>query len=362
MAIPLIDPAVVARLHTQYPPQPQVPMAVAPANPIPGPAVAAAAAAPIGITGFNFKVAIATPRSPVKIYDASQNPAHLLQGRGVFSVLAPERTLHANTCFQSLSTADRFSRTVLKKHPVNSDTKTIAAYLHSADRDAQDNAFWSADRQGIIFGEYNPLIFNRMDLNPDIIQHELGHAVVDYAGGLTYWGESGALNESMADIFAISIKHQQRQSRANDPNTSWLIGEGLIPGDSLKHALRSMDDPGNAHKIMIAGDPIPLMQDSQVGHMNDFRHGPQDSGGVHSNSGIPSRAFVLAAQGNQGIVHKHIGLVWFKALELSNNNPSFAQFARHTITSAEQLFPKNGNITNIVGQAWAQVGVHPAPL
>jgi Zn-dependent metalloprotease len=53
--------------------------------------------------------------------------------------------------------------------------------------------------------------------------------------------------------------------------------------------LRSMSEPGTAYD-----DPL-LGKDPQPAHMKDFIKTREDNGGVHLNSGIPNRAFYLAA-------------------------------------------------------------------
>ena len=51
-----------------------------------------------------------------------------------------------------------------------------------------------------------------------------------------------------------------------------------------------MENPGTAY------DDPALGKDPQPAHMDDFVQTRDDNGGVHINSGIPNRAFVLAAR------------------------------------------------------------------
>ena len=104
----------------------------------------------------------------------------------------------------------------------------------------------------------------------DITAHELTHAVTEMTAGLEYQCQSGALNESMSDIFASNVD-----------DDDWVIGEDLPGG-----ALRDMEHPEN-------GDP------PQPAHVDDFNEMPNDGnpfndhGGVHYNSGIPNHAYYL---------------------------------------------------------------------
>ena len=126
-------------------------------------------------------------------------------------------------------------------------------------------------------------------------------------------------------------------------------------------AMRSMLEPGTAFSVQPQGYSNPIFFDTQVGHMNDFKVGLADNGHVHSNSGIPSKAFALASQGDQGPAYERVGLIWFKALEKSPPDINFEDFARLTMESADELFPGNGDIANIVAKAWTDVGVNPNP-
>ena len=55
-----------------------------------------------------------------------------------------------------------------------------------------------------------------------------------------------------------------------------------------------MSAPGTAY------DDPSLGKDPQVAHMDDYLETADDNGGVHTNSGIPNKAFHLAATGIGG--------------------------------------------------------------
>jgi Zn-dependent metalloprotease len=79
---------------------------------------------------------------------------------------------------------------------------------------------------------------------------------------------------------------------------------------------------------------------------------------VHINSGIPNRAFYLAATGMGGYPGEKAGPIWYAALRDPRLKPgaSFRQFARLTVINADILFP-GGEERRIVQEAWEQVGV-----
>ena len=79
----------------------------------------------------------------------------------------------------------------------------------------------------------------------DVIGHELTHAVTEHTAPLAYWGESGALNEHVSDVFGIMVKQWKQQEDA--ASADWLIGEDCILPGVKGVALRSMKAPGTAY-------------------------------------------------------------------------------------------------------------------
>ena len=211
-----------------------------------------------------------------------------------------------------------------------------------------DNAFW--DGQQLVFGDGDGQIFERFTKPADVLAHEFSHGVVQYTSGFTYNGQSGALNESIADVFAaMSVQHAAGQTV---DQASWLIGEGLFKPGINARALRSMLEPGTAY------DDPQLGKDPQVGSMADYVDTTEDNGGVHLNSGIPNRAFALAARNVGGRSWEQTGKVWYAALTAPEVGAStdFRQFADATVAAATTLFAGTP-VPDQVRAAWAEVGV-----
>ena len=90
-----------------------------------------------------------------------------------------------------------------------------------------DNAFW--DGTQLVFGDGDGTVFERFTKPVDVLGHELTHAVTQYTANLTYQGQSGALNESVSDVFGSCLKQRLLGQSAADAD--WLIGEGIFrPG------------------------------------------------------------------------------------------------------------------------------------
>jgi hypothetical protein len=185
----------------------------------------------------------------------------------------------------------------------------------------------------------------------DVLAHEFTHGVTQFSAGLTYEGQSGALNESVSDVFASMTK--QRSLSQDAPDADWLIGEGLFVAGINAKALRSMIEPGTAY------DDPQLGRDPQVGSMADYVDTTDDNGGVHLNSGIPNRAFALAAIGIGGPSWDKAGKVWYDALTAGEvtADSDFRGFATATVSSAQRVFPDDASVADQVRSAWEQVGV-----
>ena len=104
---------------------------------------------------------------------------------------------------------------------------------------ALDNAFYFSDT--IAFGAGDEF-FSNLAASKDVMAHELAHGVIEYGPGLRYQNQSGALNESYADVF-----------RAMVDRDDWLVGEGIIQGGGFLRGLASPEAGGQ-----------PLL------HMRDF--------------------------------------------------------------------------------------------
>ncbi|GGY95678.1 M4 family metallopeptidase [Pseudoduganella plicata] len=213
-----------------------------------------------------------------------------------------------------------------------------------------DNAFWNGTQ--MVFGDGDGTLFRRFTSSLDVIGHELTHGVTEVEASLQYQGQSGALNESVSDIFGSLVKQYKLNQKADEAD--WLIGAELFvePGPT-RQALRSMKAPGTAYD-----DPV-LGKDPQPAHMDDYVNTVQDNGGVHINSGIPNRAFYLAAVAIGGHAWQDAGRIWYDTLLDAKLKPNatFKAFARLTQSNADRLFGAGSAQSKAVAQAWKDVGV-----
>ncbi|MGG6292865.1 M4 family metallopeptidase [Leptolyngbya sp. AN02str] len=213
------------------------------------------------------------------------------------------------------------------------------------------NAFWDGDE--MTFGDGDGEVFSNFANSLDVVAHELAHGVTQFTANLEYQSQSGALNEHFSDVFGTAISQYANGQTAGDAD--WLIGDEIMGPALYGEALRSMKAPGTAYNNELLGvDPQPA-------HMKDYYAGPEDNQGVHINSGIPNRAFYLAAM-EMGT--DKATLVWYEALQKLWPTANFNDAVTVIVELARQL-TRDGKIplgsAQIIRAAFRDVGLPSTP-
>ena len=211
-----------------------------------------------------------------------------------------------------------------------------------------DNAFW--DGTQMVFGDGDGVIFLPFTRSVDVIGHELAHGVTQYTSGLNYQDQSGALNESVSDVFGVLVK--QRLLGHTADQADWLVGAELLAPGVNGVALRSMAAPGTAY------DDPRLGKDPQPAHLRDYVDTTDDNGGVHINSGIPNKAFHVLATTLGGNAWQVAGQVWVDTITGDiRADCDFATFARLTVAAATARHGADSEVVTAVRAGWDAVGV-----
>ena len=245
-------------------------------------------------------------------------------------------------------TYDFYSQ-VFSRNSVDDHGLTLKSTVHYDQ--SYDNAFWNGEQ--MVYGDGDGEIFQRFTICLDVIGHELTHGVTQNEAQLQYEGQPGALNESVSDVFGSLVKQWAKNQTADQAD--WLIGAGLFTPTVQGRALRDMANPGTAYN-----DPN-LGQDPQPADMAHYVNTTDDNGGVHINSGIPNRAFCLAAKAIGGYAWQKAGLIWYRTLVGSlKPTADFQAMADATTTVAGSLFGAGSPEQKAVRDAWSTVGINPA--
>ena len=216
----------------------------------------------------------------------------------------------------------------------------VNAYFGSGYR-MNDNALW----------DVNKMVYGQGDLLPpfttlDICAHEISHGICQSTANLLTYGESGAINESLSDIWGACVENW-----ATNNKQRWLCGEDL--GDTI----RNMSSPGNhGQPNTYGGGP--------------YWTGPNDD--PHVNSGIMNYWFYLLTEGGSGVngiqevynvvgigIDKAAKIVYKAETETMFNSPSlnFANARNAMINAAKFLYFANSPEVIAVTNAWHAVGV-----
>jgi Zn-dependent metalloprotease len=260
---------------------------------------------------------------------------------------APTGDVATDQAYDGLGSTFDFYLGVFGRDSIDDQGLPLRGVVHYG-RD-YDNAFWDGRR--MIFGDGDDEVFSMLTGSLDVIGHELTHGVTEDETGLQYVGQSGALNESISDVFGSLVKQYHNNETADRAN--WLIGETVWTPHIAGDALRSLKAPGTAYDDPLVG------KDEQPAHMDDYVFTSADNGGVHTNSGIPNHAFYLVATKLGGHAWEKAGRIWYEALRDPGTTArsDFSSFAQVTVAVASRLYGQSGSEVGAVRAGWDGVGV-----
>ncbi|KAH6883996.1 hypothetical protein B0T10DRAFT_580201 [Thelonectria olida] len=251
-----------------------------------------------------------------------------------------------NEAYDNVGIVLDFYKKQFNWNSIDNKNMNVVSSVHFGEE--YENAFWDPERLQMVYGDGGEFL-NNFTGCIDVIGHELTHAVTEHTSPLDYSGQPGALNEHISDVFGIMIKQQVQNEKADVAD--WLIGEDCILFGVKGVALRSMKAPGTAY------DDPRFGKDPQPDNMKDYKIMVQDNGGVHIYSGIPNKAFYLAAVAFGGYSWEKAGKIWWETMKSGKIAPKcqFQHFADITVETAEELFNKEA--AKVVRKAWIDVGV-----
>jgi len=235
----------------------------------------------------------------------------------------------------------------LNEHGRNSldgEGMAINSYVHYGNN--YNNAFWNG--RYMTYGDGDGEFFISLSAGLDVAAHEMTHGVISHTANLQYRNQSGALNESFADVFGVLVDDED-----------WEVGEDIMApaakADGVTR-LRSLSDPNsvvvsNAERAAYGSGVYP-------DHMNEYYDMPLsvDNGGVHVNSSITNHAAYLIGQ---EIGREKLGQIYYRALTVYLTPTSNFSDARQAIVqSAIDIYGEGSEEEAAVRSGFDAVGIY----
>ena len=246
---------------------------------------------------------------------------------------------NADSAYAFAGDTYRFYLTVLGRHGIDNHDlpmRSTVKFCLTADEEAAfhatcplQNAFW--DGTQMVYGDGYASA-------QDVVAHELTHGVTQYTSNLFYYHQSGAINESLSDIFGEFVDQWSHDATGVVRDTDiarvrWRMGEDLPIG-----AVRNMADP-----TLDSRTSVPL-HDADRMSSPYFYLGEGDSGGVHSNSGVGNKFAYLLTDGGtfNGVTVRGIGLnraaqIVYRASQQLTSAADYRAFAAALTQSCQAL-------------------------
>lgn len=253
--------------------------------------------------------------------------------RNSWNATAVSAHINASICYDYY--LSKFNRNSL-----NGSKGNIVSVINITDEDGKgmDNAYWNGQFMGYGNGKDG---FKPLAGALDVAGHEMTHGVIENTAKLEYRNQSGALNESFADIFGALIDRDD-----------WTLGEDVVKTNVFPSgALRSLENPNQGGKNDNGYQPKNM---SQYQFLKDTPS--EDNGGVHVNSGIPNHAFFKFATGTGMNKDKAEKVYWRAMTTYLTRTSKFADLRVAVIQSAKDVYGE-GQETTAAKAAFDFVGI-----
>jgi hypothetical protein len=236
--------------------------------------------------------------------------------------------------------AYEYYKNTFGRNSINGQGGNIVSLINVVESDdsQMDNAFWNG--QAMFYGNGLDAFTAPLQKALDVSGHEMSHGVIQETANLEYLNESGALNESFADIFGAMIDRDD-----------WKMGEDITSTQFFPTgALRDLSNPHNGGSSLNDNGWQPA-------HFNEKYTGGDDNGGVHINSGIVNKAFFLFAN-NASVGKSKAEQVYYRALnEYLTKSSNFVDCRIAVVQAATDLHGANSAEVNAAKAAFDAVGI-----
>lgn len=229
---------------------------------------------------------------------------------------------------------------------LDNNDKSFEIGVHAYEQDEFVNAFWNGRKVWVGNGDcnYGPLS------SLTVVGHEFMHGIIDYTSRLIYSGESGAINESLADVMGKMLEYQVSPDLFN-----WGVGTVFSPEEL---------------------EPFRILDNPNVKDHPEFYKGNKwtDNNDVHINSAIGNLWYVLIAEGRtasdqtgqpyavSAMGHLEAAQFIFHVNRFYlTENSGYNAYYNASLLAAEELFPGDASFRDNIIEAWKAVGLPNEP-
>lgn len=246
-----------------------------------------------------------------------------------------------------------FYKEKFERYSYDNKGSDIITNCHALIMGNPSNACWNSAVKQIFFGDGDGTEYFGLTAEPDIMGHEFTHAVVLSESDIEYFKESGAINEGLADLFGESF-----QAYVTKKSPDWLkFTKSYTP--SIKEDAKL--DYKNPRLTLIDKDGKRGYPD----HMDNIYNGNIDTGGVHINAAILTKAFWLMSEGGtfrnvnvKGIGMDKLTMVMYKVItEYLTTYTDFSEFAAASLDAASALDPNDITVYTSIKSGFQAVGI-----
>ena len=211
-----------------------------------------------------------------------------------------------------------------------------------------NNASWNG--RWMTYGDGDGKFMISLSAGLDVAAHEMTHGVISHSANLVYRNQSGALNESFADVFGALID-----------DSDWEMGEDIMAPDAKaagSTVLRSLSNPNG---VIVANEQRRAYSTNggvYPDHMDEFYNMPTtvDGGGVHVNSSITNHAAYLIGQ---EIGREKLGQIYYRALTVYlTSNSDFSDARQAIVQSAIDLYGEGSAEEAAATNGFDSVGIY----
>lgn len=237
----------------------------------------------------------------------------------------------------------------LKEHGRNSldgEGMAIISKVHYGNN--YNNASWNG--RWMTYGDGDGKFMISLSAGLDVAAHEMTHGVITHSANLVYRNQSGALNESFADVFGALVD-----------DSDWEMGEDIMAPEAKANGTTVLRSLSNPNGVVVANEERRSYSTNggvYPDHMDEFYHMPTsvDGGGVHVNSSITNHAAYLIGQ---EIGREKLGQIYYRALTVYlTPNSDFSDARQAVVQSAIDIYGEGSAEEAAAQSGFNAVGIY----